>query len=56
MAFNWSNLLNVAVVGVFSGAGSSVGTWLATRHIIKKFERMSEKKAGGKKDGKATKK
>jgi hypothetical protein len=39
---DWNSLLNAAVNGLFVGAGSTIGTYLVTRHFIRNLERLEE--------------
>ena len=35
-------LINAMVTGLFVGVGSTLGAWLATRTIVKNFEKLEE--------------
>jgi recombination DNA repair RAD52 pathway protein len=37
------NLLQMSLVGIFTGFGSAVGNYLAQRSFIKQFEKLSRK-------------
>jgi hypothetical protein len=48
---DFSLLINAMVTGLFVGVGSSLGTWLVTRHFIRHLEALELKiKQNGKKD------
>ena len=36
-------LFNSMITGLFVGAGSSVGTWVAARYFLKNLEKAEEK-------------
>ncbi len=40
---DWNSLINAATTGLFVGIGSTLGTWLVTKHFIKNIERLEEK-------------
>ena len=40
---DWNTLLNSMITGLFVGAGSTIGTWLITRHFLRNLERLEEK-------------
>ena len=44
---DWNTLLNSAITGLFVGAGSTIGTWLITRHFLRNLERLEEKIRNG---------
>lgn len=44
---DWNALLNSMTTGLFVGIGSTLGTWLITRHFIKNIERLEERLKNG---------
>ena len=44
----WDTLINSMLTGLFVGIGSTVGTWLVTKHFIKNLERLEAKIKNGK--------
>ncbi len=36
-------LFNSMITGLFVGVGSSIGTWLVTRHFIRHLEKLETK-------------
>jgi len=40
---DWNSLINSMTTGLFVGIGSTLGTWLITRHFIKNIERLEER-------------
>lgn len=41
---SFPTLLTTVVIGLFSGLGSALGTWLVTRHLIARVEQAVEKR------------
>jgi hypothetical protein len=50
---DWNVLLNSMVTGLFVGIGSTVGTWLVTRTLLKNIEKLEEKLRNTNGNGKA---
>jgi hypothetical protein len=40
---DWNSLLNAAITGLFVGAGSTIGTYLVTKHFIRNLEALEQK-------------
>lgn len=40
---DWNTLLNAMVTGLFVGIGSTLGTWIVTKHFIRNLEKLEEK-------------
>jgi hypothetical protein len=54
LMLDWNTLFNSMVTGLFVGAGSTIGTWLITRHFLRNFELLEKKirnANGSKKEG-----
>ncbi len=43
MMLDWNSLFNSMFTGLFVGAGSTIGTWLITRHFLRNLEKLEEK-------------
>lgn len=37
-----SDLLQLAITGLFTGLGSTIGAWLANKHVNQNLERLSQ--------------
>jgi hypothetical protein len=47
MNLDWNALINTMLTGLFVGIGSSLGTWLVTRHFIRHLETLETKLKNG---------
>jgi hypothetical protein len=44
---DWNALFNSMITGLFVGIGSTLGTYLVTKHFIKNIERIEERLKNG---------
>ena len=40
---DWNSLINAMVTGLFVGMGSTIGTYLVTKHFVRNLEKLEEK-------------